>query len=197
MALPTVADCKAYLRIEHTVEDTMLTGMLAQSIAAIEAYLARPITILTRTWIVEQHQSGASATKLFVPLFPIAVADSSAGTDDLTLTDGENVILIEDTDYRLDTRTGVITAVGSCFGTWPYTIVADVGLEALDEYTTHVEPALSAAVLDVVADRYQRRNPAATSEDAADPGASFTTSNPGLPARVCEALAPWRLWPVV
>jgi uncharacterized phiE125 gp8 family phage protein len=193
MALPTVADCKDYLRIEHTAEDAMLAGWLAQAIALIEAELGRPITILNRTFVLECEPSRVSSTRLFVPIYPIATEDSSAGTADLTLTDADGTVLVEDTDYRLDTRTGWITAIDSCFSNYPYTIVADVGLAALPEYATRIEPALSAAVLDVVADRYQRRNPAAQAEGAG--GGVYTQSQiAGLPDRVKDALAPWKVW---
>jgi hypothetical protein len=195
MALPTVADCKEYLRIEHTAEDTMLAGMLAQSIAAVEAELGRPIEYLNRTFVLECNPHYHSPNKLFVPLYPIGVDDSGAGTSDLTLADADATVLIEDADYRLDIRTGVITGIDVCFGNYPYTIVADVGLEALPEYAARIEPAISAAILDVVADRYQRRNPAATSEDAGG-GVATNSASVGLPARVCEALVPWKL-PVV
>lgn len=45
MALPTVADVKAYLRIETAAEDTLLTSLLARAIAAVETYLGRPIEV--------------------------------------------------------------------------------------------------------------------------------------------------------
>lgn len=196
MALPTVADCKNYLRIEHTAEDAMLAVWLAQAIALVEAELGRPILYLkNRSFSIDA--SALAPHKLLVPLSPIAVADSSATTDDLLLTDADGTVLVEGTDYRLDVRTGVITALQGCFSRYPYTVVADVGLQALPEYLTHVEPAVSGAILDVVADRYQRRNPAATNEAVgADASAAFTTFAPGLPARVVAALAPWRLVPL-
>jgi uncharacterized phiE125 gp8 family phage protein len=193
MALPTVADCKNYLRIEHTAEDVMLAGWLAQAIAAVEAELGRPVQYLNKTWVLECEPSHVSATRLFVPQYPVATEDSSAGTADLTLTDADGTVLVEDTDYRLDTRTGWITAIDSCFTNYPYTIVADVGLEALPEYTARIEPAIAAAVLDVVADRYQRRNPAAQAEGAG--GGVYTQQQQvGLPERVKDALAPWKVW---
>lgn len=195
MALPTVADCKDYLRIEHPAEDVMLAGWIVQAVALVEADLGRPITYLNRTFVLECNPSHVSDTKLFVPLYPIGVDDSSAGTADLTLADADGTVLLEDTDYRLDLRTGVITAIDACFSNYPYTIVADVGLEALPEYTARVEPAISAAILDVVADKYQRRNPAATQEDAGG-GVATMSAAVGLPQRVKDALAPWRIWQI-
>jgi hypothetical protein len=195
MALPTVQDCKDYLRIEHTAEDAMLTRMLAQAVAAIESEIGRPIEYLRRTFILEERPSAVAVDKIFVPLFPIGVEDSSAATMDLTLTDADATLLVEDTDYRLDTRTGVITGIDRSFCSYPYTIVCDVGLEALEEYTTRVEPVLSLVILDFVADRYQRRNPAASQETTGG-GVSSNFAETGLPPRIREAVAPWRIYHV-
>lgn len=192
MAALDVDDCKDYLRIEHTAEDTMLEGWLAQATAAVEQEIGRPIEPVQRVFIIERavHES-----KLFVPVYPIALEDSSAGTEDLALVDGNGDTLVEDTDYRLDRRSGVITAINAdgslaCFGAYPYTITAHVGIAALDDFD-RVEPALNAAILDVLADRYQRRNPAATTE--ATGGGVSTSYTGGLPLRVVEALAPFRV----
>jgi uncharacterized phiE125 gp8 family phage protein len=197
VAALTVQDCKDYLRIEHTAEDTMLIGWLASAAAAVEQEVGRPLDPVLRTFIIERP---VNASKLFVPLYPIAVEDSSAATADLELTDGDGTVLTEDTDYRLDVRTGVITAINSdsslgCFSTYPYTIECYVGLAALPEYEDKIEPALNAAILDVLADRYQRRSPAATSE--ATGGEVSTGYAGGLPQRVIDMLAPWRVAHVV
>lgn len=195
MALPTVQDCKDYLKIEHTAEDTMLTGMLAQVEALIEAEIGRPITILNRTFVLECQPSRFSRTKMIVPIYPVAVEDSSAGTADLTLTDADGTVLVEDTDYRLDTRTGVLTAIDSCFTNYPYTIVADVGLAAFAEYDDRIEPVISAWILDLVAERYQYRNPSASSETTGG-GVQTSYMDTGLPPRVKQGLARWRMYHV-
>jgi uncharacterized phiE125 gp8 family phage protein len=188
MAALTVQDCKDYLRVEHAAEDTMFIGWLASAVAAVEAEIGRPIEPVERTWIIEQ---ALHPSKLFVPLYPIAIADSAAATDDLVLVDGDGDTLLEDTDYRLDLRSGVITATNSdgslgCFSVYPYTITAHVGLSVLDDYD-RIEPILNAAILDVVADRYQRRNPA-TSQEATGGGVSTSYTASGLPQRVADLL---------
>lgn len=195
MALPTVQNCKDYLRIEHSAEDAALSVWLTQSVALVENEIGRPVQVMTnRTWVLECAHDNISANKLLVPLYPIASEDSSAGWDDLTLTDADGTVLVEGTDYRLDIRTGVITGIDRCFTNYPYTIVADVGLEALPEYATRIEPVMSAAILDVVADRYQRRSPAAITE--ATGGDVTTEYRGGLPERVKELLRPWRIFHV-
>lgn len=195
MALPTVQDVKDYLRIEHTAEDVMLAGWLAQAVALIEAEIGRPIEYLNKTWVLECDPSHVSASRIFVPQYPVAIANSAASTADLTLTDADGTVLVEDTDYRLDIRTGQITGIdGYRFTRWPYTIVADVGLEAFPEYAARIEPAMSAAILDAVADRYQRRDPAAVQEAAGGGVTTMYGAAVGLPQRVKDAVAPWRVW---
>lgn len=195
MALPTVQDCKDYLRIEHTAEDVMLAGWLAQAIALIEAEIGRPVEILNKTWTLECDPSAVALTRIFVPQYPVAVADSSASTSDLVLTDADGTVLVEDADYRLDIRTGQITGIdGYAFTRYPYTIVADVGLEALPEYAARIEPAIAAAVLDVVADRYQRRDPAAVQEASGGGVTTMYGTASGLPQRVKDMVAPWKVW---
>lgn len=187
MALLSVANAKDYLRIQDTAEDTPLAAWLLSCVAAVEAEIGTPITAEERTFVVERSLSNR---QIFVPLYPIAGEDSAGGIAALTIEDKDGTVLLEDTDYRLDHRSGVITAIESCFTAYPYTITAWVGLSALAEYSTKVEPIVNAAILDLLADRYQRRNPAATNEDASAPSQSFTTFNPGLPQRVRDLLAP-------
>lgn len=196
MALIAVDDVKDYLRIQHSAEDTMLEAWRLQAVAAVEAEIGRPITVLLRTFTLECPEFATSASKLFVPLYPIAVTDSGLSTADLVLVDGNDATLVEGIDYRLDVRTGIIRPITGSFATFPYTVTAYVGLQALDEYDARIEPVLNAAILDVVADRYQRRNPAATSEDSSNVSAGYTTSNPGLPQRVRDLLAPWRIFQI-
>jgi uncharacterized phiE125 gp8 family phage protein len=196
MAALSVADCKAYLRIQGTAEDAPLAAWLLQARAAVEAEIG-PIDPILRTWVVERPTHTTRLTMLQVPMFPVAVEDSAAETEDLVLTDGDGTELVEGTDYRLDVRTGVITPIDgtghrSCFSTFPYTIAAYVGIGAPEEYADRIEPVINAAILDVVADRYQRRSPAASSEST---GGDVSTqyANEGLPQRVRDMLAPWRV----
>lgn len=185
MALLSVSDAKLYLKIEHTAEDTPLIGWLASAIAAVEAEIGTPIEVVQRTFVIERPLSNRN---IFVPLYPVAVEDSAGGISALTLTDKDGTVLLEDTDYRLDVRAGVITAIDSCFTAYPYTIVAWVGLSALAEYATRIEPIVNAAILDTLADRYQRRNPAANNE--AEGGVTNSYQDIGLPQRVRDLLAP-------
>jgi len=189
MALPTVADLKAYLRIQTTAEDVLLGATLAQAEALSVAYLRRPILLEARTWVLDAPTQATTRAvwRLHVPLYP--VADSPT----MEIADGDGTVLVDGTDYRADLRTGEIVAAGaSPFAAWSYTIDAEVGLEASPDYAALIEPVLSLALLDLASDRWHRRNPAATSE-ATGGGVSTTYATDGMPARVVAALAPWRL----
>lgn len=193
MALLTVQDIKDYLRIEHSAEDAMLAGWRAQAIAAVEAEIGRPILMEQRTFVLDTKIADRT---LFAPMYPFASDDSSGGIEAPELTDENGDVLLEDTDYRIDYRAGMIHSLSGCFAAYPYVLEVWVGLEAAVDYADRIEPALNAAILDVVADRYQRRNPAATNEDATGVSSGYSASNPGLPQRVRDLLAPWRVEPI-
>ena len=185
MALPTVAQVKAVLRIQHTAEDTLLQGMLDRACALIVAHMGRPYEAEERTWIDEGGRVRAygGLTSLTIPTGPI---DPTT----LVIEDADGEILVAATDYRAPVATdGVIRAArGTTFANAPYTLTADVGLSARADYATLVEPVLSQAVIDCVSDWWARRNPNATSETTGG-GVSTSWLTEGLPPRVCMALS--------
>ncbi len=63
---------------------------------------------------------------------------------------------------------------------------ARVALSTLGDYTGRYEGLASSWILDVVADRWRRRNPNATSESAA--GISVSYDSEGLPPRVRRSI---------
>lgn len=190
MALPTVNDLIAYLRIESeesTAESGLLTNLLARAQATVEAWLDVPIATLSDQEFTDEGCTdpfGPSLRKLLVPYSPID-ADSVVVED----KDGEAVVA---TDYRVKPLTGEILAdPGVIFTNPPYTITCDVGLATHPQYATRIEPVLSQAILDLAADYYHARNPRAASE-AAGGGASTTYVNAVVPERVRLALQPYR-----
>jgi hypothetical protein len=197
MALPTYNDAKLYLKEQTNANQALITRELVGAFGQVQAYLRVPILAEERTFVLEKPSDSVyrTVTRLHVPAYPIA-ADSS-NTPGLEITDEEGTVLVEGTDYRLDLRTGTIYGIHDSaetpFGNWPYTITCFVGLDARADYATAVEPILFSAILDVVADRMQRRSPAATSETTGGGVSTSYANEHGLPSRVCFALDPFRM----
>lgn len=195
MSLATLQDCKDYVKKETSDEDDLITAMRTAAIALIEQFIRRPITAELRTFTIDADPHRLTS-RFWLPQFPVAVADSSAGTADIVITDVDDVDLVEDTDFRFNRLTGEVLAlsdgsVGSYFVGHPFTVQAYVGLSADPNYATRIEPAINAAILDIVADRYQRRSPAATNETTGGGVSSSYTG--GIPERVREMLLPLQI----
>lgn len=198
MALPELADLKRYVKKQTGDEDTLLTALLASATAAVRAFVRRPLIAEPRTFtLTRPHDSlYRTVTVLHLPIYPAQAPDSS-GDGGVVITDTDGTELVEETDYTVDLRTGRIDGVSGGtsgmfpFSGWPYTVTATVGLSALDEYETDIEPVLFQAILDVAADLYQRRSPAATSETTG--GGVSTSYTGGVPQRVADLLLPFRM----
>jgi hypothetical protein len=201
MALPSVQDLREYLRIESTVEDLLLERLLVQARAAVEAYIRQPIEARAVTVTLTPHAPAgtwgtswasalgvSSAARMVFPLAPVASVVS------VDTEDGDT--LVADTDYEVNLATGRIVALsgGAGFTATPYTVTAIAGLSLRADYTDHVEPALSSAILDWAADLYQRRNPAASYESGGG-GVAVNyneTASKTMPSRIRVTLDPWR-----
>jgi hypothetical protein len=190
MSLPDLQAVKDRLRIENDVEDDDLEIMRASALASISETVGRPLEVAERSWVLESPSSnwdGCTAVyKFFLPLYPVL----HEGDDLVTITDADDV---EVTDFRVNGMTGLIVGTdGWVFDNWPYTVTAQVGLELLADYSTRVEPKLSQAFLDLCADWYQRRNPAALAEGAGG-GVITQWQSLGVPERICKQLDAFRL----
>lgn len=188
MALATLATCKLYLRKQTTAEDTLIAALLASAIGRVEAYIRRPIIATEMTFVDDAVGFGGRRMNRFVvPVTPIASIESVTDTDETELDVEE---------LRFGVESGVVVAKdGTAFASGPYTIVASVGLSARENYASRIEPVINQAILDVVADLYQRRNPAAAQE-ATGGGVSVAYTqgdNGGLPDRTASLLKPFRM----
>lgn len=182
MALPTVADLKGALRIEHADEDNELTKMLGRARAAVETHIGYPLTAASFThvdytecdnWGVQPVLGLPGPFKTSVPA-PI-VTDSDGTT-------------VAATTYYLDPRMCVIRAMaGYCFAVRPYTIVADVGLSAHPDYASRLEAVASWAIIELAMHWYQNRNPAVTQETD-EGGGSLTLATDAIPPRIVQDL---------
>lgn len=180
MALPTVAELKAYCRVETTAEDTLFAAFLARATALIEGLLGKPIVATAQTAIVCPHPH--PVTGLYRLMVPYPFASVTTLTDD----EGDSV---SSGDYTADGQAGFITFADDAEIAGWYTFTAPVGWSAQTGYATKAEPLISAAITDAVADWYQRRNPGATAETESSASVAYAAGL-GLPARVIASLDP-------
>lgn len=198
MALVDVAAAKRYLRLQTSADDLLLEGLVASALSLVEAWIGRPVLLDEYTIEDEGRTSSGvrSVCALLVPVTPIGEVVSIHDAD------GEALTLA---DLRINATTGVITAKdGSAFANGPYTLVVEIGLAARPDYEARVEPVINQALLDIVADLYQRRNPAAGREaEGGGIAVDYVRQTRGvgadnsredmLPERTAAILAPFRL----
>lgn len=185
MALPSSSDLKTYLRIQSTAEDTLLASLVTRATALAEGVLGRPITTVADLAMVDEADTlvaYGAVTKLLVPVTPYDTAS-------LVITDADGTALVVTTDYRVGNAwTGeVFASEGSAFTNGPYTLTADVGLATASDYSTRIEPLIGAAIIDIAADLWHRRNPGAATESTG--GGVSTTYVRGIPERAWQMLA--------
>ena len=185
MALLTLAELKRYLKVQTTLQDTLLTEVLAEATALAEQYLNQPIVAAERTvYLTVAGRRGADV--LYLPSY---VSDGGAVVTD------PNGDAVAAEDFRVDRYVGALYGLDAYrFAYGQHTVVATMGLSAHPQYTTRIEPVVNAGIRDYAADLYLRRNPAAAFE-AAGAGVSVTyneSANQGLPPRIATTLAPWR-----
>ena len=183
MTLPVTADLKSYLRIETTDEDTLCDSLLVRAQAMVETYIGRPLLAVADLTTVDDaitHELYGRVTTLQTDLWPIDPAAVSVVDGD-----GETV---DPTTYRIVASRGQIVGLpGTSFVHGPFTITYSAGLSLDPFYATRIEPVAGAAILDVAADLYQRRNPAATQE-AVGGSVSTSYSVTAIPERICRML---------
>jgi hypothetical protein len=180
MPLPDRAVLKDYLRIETEAEDTPLSEMLDRAEAFVRHLVDRPIEDEERSYRIEGDTTRSrSLDRLLFPQPPLDTAS-------LEITDGEGAT-VDDADYHVDGGTGVIRGLdGFRFGTFPYTLTADNGLEQRAQYEVIEEPMLSEAILAYAAMLYHQRNPNAGTESII--GASVTYQGMAMPLRTKEVV---------
>jgi hypothetical protein len=114
----------------------------------------------------------------------------------LVVADTDALVLSATTDYypAVTGFEGTVRArPGISFSNGPYALTADVGLATRSDYATVVEPVLNMAILDTIADWYQRRNPNATSESTGGGVSTSYSVTQGLSARARELLVPYKV----
>lgn len=177
MALPTFADAKRHLRIEHADEDQYVTQLVAYAKAVIERAIGYPFVAVEQTFTdyAERYAEFLQLPGPFALATPPVVTDVNGGVIDSSM-------------YILDARGGKIRAPrGSSLASGrPYTVVATIGLSAHPDAAT-LEAVASAAILDLVSHLYQNRNPAIESESD-EGGGSVSLSPEAIPPRIWQSL---------
>lgn len=205
-------DCTRYLRLDSTAENDLVADLLARAWALLPSLVNRPIAATPMTVVIDDPRASAwdvpglavEGRPLRALRFPATPLDPTT----VTITDREGLAWAS-TAFRVRADIGLLTAVvpDQAFDRFPYTIAATAGLATRDDYLSAVAPVLAMAVIDLVSDWYQRRNPEATVEAAG--GGISTAYNPrasrgskalpagGVPIRVREVLAPIARWSLV
>lgn len=201
MSLPVLQDLKDYLRVQTSAEDTLLTALLARA-GAIARGFVRPIELTAKTYVIEDRRGSSldvgnlrierRRSRLYIRIPDAPVASSPA----VTVTDADGIAWAA-TDFRVEYATGMIRVAElgqwGAFWNFPFTVTATVGLASRADYSTVVEPALSAGFVDIAADLYRRRNPAATGEHAGGGlGVNYGRADESIPVRALDFLAPYR-----
>jgi hypothetical protein len=182
VALPTSADLKAYLRIETTAEDALLAALLVRARAMLETWIDVPIIAEVQT---AEDDASALARPVRALVFPRRPMVVTAIVD----SRGETVPPV---NYRGSVTSGIIYALNdTTFQYGPYTMSALVGLSLRQDYG-RLEPVVSAAIIDLAADLYQRRTPGASSETAAGTAISWDASRETV-ARIMKTMRSLRL----
>jgi hypothetical protein len=157
--LPTKDDAKAYLRLEHDDEDTVVLRLLAGAKADIENILGYALTAVARTHIdYDEGDTYGHVSQLALP----GPFKTSSPAPVVTDRDGATV---DAASYYLDDRgLRLLARPGFAFRHRPYSIVATVGLSAHPDYSSRLEAIASTAILELVAHRHLNRNPGMSSE---------------------------------
>lgn len=178
MALPTVSDLKALNRIETDAEDSLLAAMLARSTAMLEGWIDTPITATTQTAVDRAEYMDRAPTSLIFPRRPIGTTVTVVDADGVTVSSGS---------YTVDQPAGMVWARKPVtFYNGPYTLTTTVGLSNWPHYAS-LEPLISAAILDLASDLYQRRTPGAQTENGAGTSITWDVSRETV-ARVLKTL---------
>lgn len=177
MALPTVNDLKAYLRIESNAENALLTALLGRATAMLEYWTDTPITAVSQTAVDRADALDAPVRSLVFPRRPAQV----------TAVVDKDGVTVDPTTYWASTTSGIAYAKDEIsFPYGPYTLTATVGLSLRSDYA-RLEPILTEAILDLASDLYQRRTPGAASETAAGTSIGWDASRETV-ARVMKTL---------
>ena len=106
----TLTEVKAWLKIDGTDEDTLLTSLIASATAECESYSG--LSFITRTRTVKL--SSFNGRDLILPYGPVTTLTSIAYTDE-----DDDAATVDAADYSLDIASGLARV--RVTESWPYT----------------------------------------------------------------------------
>jgi len=185
MGLPSIDDAKAYCRVQTTAEDAVFTSFLTRAKAKLEARLGYPLVA------TEREDFDFSRVSCWQSVTEIRLK-GPFDEESLVVEDFNGDEVDADTYYYADPRNWRIVARdGYCFDVGPYTLTADVGLDAHPDYA-RIEELATTAILELVAHWHINRNPAMASETDEGGGSISLVADAdagrGLPPRILECL---------
>jgi hypothetical protein len=173
IAVPTVADLKAYARIEHVAEDALLAQLIARAVSHFEVLCDLPLNARAFTWTDDPTGPGTNSGPMPATRYGRALLLPHRGLAVQSVTDGDGAT-VPTASYRVDGRAGMVFALeGTMWANGPYTVAYTAGMDLLPD-AAGLAPAIQAAILDIAADFYQRRTASATSETAGQSSANWT-----------------------
>lgn len=145
-AMPvTLEEAKAYLKVEGTDEDTLITSLIKAATRLCESYAGLSFTSQTRTVALDYFPYGKGIP---LPYGPVAEVDSFEYVD----SNGDDETLAVDTGYVID-NTGSVYLLNA-YDSWPDGSGAIITYEAGFEVTPD---EIKVAVLQCVANLYEMR----------------------------------------
>lgn len=182
MALPTIADCKAFLRVEHAEEDTLFSSLLAKAKADIQILLGYALTAVARTHVDYAETDNYGVQPQLALPGPFLTSGPAP-----VVTDKDGATVNASTYYLDDRGLRLLAKPGYTFCNRPYMITATIGLSAHPDYATTHEPIASQAIIDLVAHRYHHRDPAEKSSTD-EGGSTLSLHEDAIPPRIVADL---------
>ena len=173
----SVAEAKAYLRVDHEHEDALISSLIVTSRLQIEAALE--LALITQDWSMEIDAWPDSGI-VELPVRPVQLIDAVK-----VVTGSSGLVTLDDDSYVLD-GTSNPARLQSHSGRWPMPGVVAQGIEiaftaGFGDSADDVPASIKQALLLLISHWYEQRDPVAIGTVAAQ-----------IPDSVSALLAPYR-----